>query len=197
VNQDNDESREEAAARRVTAALGTHQVASDIFDDTIANFLGVNRTDARCLDLIGREGRITAGRLAESSSLTTGAVTVVIDRLSAAGYVRRVRDPNDRRKVYVETTPELGEIRTRVASHFERLMPAILSEFSPKQIEGIVALLELASLLNRAVSEVLKEHVAPKAATVADRQAQARAFERAARGAVSRVAAGLPPKAAG
>jgi DNA-binding MarR family transcriptional regulator len=194
VNQDNDESREQAAARRVTAALSAHQVASDIFDDAIANFLGVNRTDARCLDLVGREGRITAGRLAESSGLTTGAVTIVIDRLSSAGYVRRVRDPDDRRKVYVEMTPELGDIRARIASHFERLMPAILAEFSPKQIEGIVALLELSSLLNRAVSDVLKEHIAPKSATVAARQAQARAFERAARGAVSRAAAGLPSK---
>lgn len=197
MNQDNDESREQLAARRVTAALGSHQVASDIFDDTVADFLGVNRTDARCLDLIGREGRLTAGQLAQSSGLTTGAVTIVIDRLSSAGYVRRVRDPDDRRKVYVETTREFGDIRARIASHFERLMPAILAEFSPKQIEGIVALLELGSLVNRAMAEVLKEHIAPRTAKIADRQARAAAFERAARGAMSRVAAGLPSKAPG
>jgi DNA-binding MarR family transcriptional regulator len=194
VNQDNDESREQAATRRVAAAMSAHQVASDIFDDTMANFLGVNRTDARCLDLIAREGRITAGRLSGASGLTTGAVTVVVDRLSSAGYVRRVRDPDDRRKVYVEMTPELRDIRARVAGNLDRLMPAILADFSPKQIEGIVALLELASLVNRAMSDLLKEQVVPKTATVADRQQVARTFERAARGAMSRAAAGLPAK---
>ena len=43
-----------------------------------------------------------AGRLAELSSLTTGAVTGMIDRLEKAGYVRRTNDPKDRRKTIVE-----------------------------------------------------------------------------------------------
>ena len=38
--------------------------------------------------------------------LTTGAVTRVIDRLEQAGYVRRVPDPADRRRVIVEVVPE-------------------------------------------------------------------------------------------
>lgn len=193
MNQDIDESREDLAARRVAAALGAHQVADDAFEDALADFLGLNRTDARCLDLIGREGRITAGRLAATSGLTTGAVTVVIDRLSSAGYVRRVRDPDDRRKVYVEMTPELGDIRARVSNHFDRLAPAILAEFSPKQVEGIVAFLEVRALVRRALSDVLRTHIAPKAAKLGDRQDRARIFERAARSAISKVAADRDP----
>ena len=38
--------------------------------------------------------------------LTTGAVTRVIDRLEQAGYVRRVPDPADRRRVIVEVVPD-------------------------------------------------------------------------------------------
>jgi DNA-binding MarR family transcriptional regulator len=45
-----------------------------------------------------------AGRLAELTGLTTGAVTGVIDRLERAGYVRRTNDPKDRRKTIVEPT---------------------------------------------------------------------------------------------
>jgi DNA-binding MarR family transcriptional regulator len=178
----------------VAAALGAHQVADDAFEDTLTEFLGLNRTDARCLDLIGREGRVTAGRLATMSGLTTGAVTVVIDRLSSAGSVRRVRDPDDRRKVYVEMTPELDAIRARVSNHFEKLAPAILGEFSPKQIEGIVAFLEVRALVKRALSEVLRTHIAPKAAKLGDREERARAFERAARGAITRAAAEPKPE---
>jgi DNA-binding MarR family transcriptional regulator len=48
---------------------------------------------------------MSAGRLAEASRLTSGAITVAVDRLERAGYARRVPDPADRRRVYVEPTP--------------------------------------------------------------------------------------------
>lgn len=81
------------------------QTATDMVDQAAADLIGVNRTDARCLDILDRLGTITAGRLAEESGLTTGAVTAMIDRLEAAGYVRRVRDREDRRRVLVDLTP--------------------------------------------------------------------------------------------
>ena len=87
------------------------QNATDMVDQAAADLLGVNRTDARCLDILDRLGRVTAGRLAEESGLTTGAVTAMIDRLERAGHVRRVRDEEDRRRVLVEVTP-----RTRRAA---------------------------------------------------------------------------------
>ena len=43
-----------------------------------------------------------AGRLAELTGLTTGAVTAIIDRLEEAGYLRRTDDPKDRRRTIVE-----------------------------------------------------------------------------------------------
>src|SRR6266498_2340208 len=82
------------------------QSATDRFDQAVADAIGLNRTDMRCLDVIDREGPVTAGRLAEETGLTTGAITTVLDRLERAGYARRVRDPADRRRVFVELTPE-------------------------------------------------------------------------------------------
>ena len=52
---------------------------------------------------------MTAGELARESGLSTGAVTAVIDRLEKAGWVRRLPDPSDRRRVLVEVTPEMQE----------------------------------------------------------------------------------------
>jgi DNA-binding MarR family transcriptional regulator len=49
---------------------------------------------------------VTAGRLAEVTGLTTGAITGVVDRLEKAGLVRRERDDHDRRKVFIATVPE-------------------------------------------------------------------------------------------
>ena len=79
--------------------------ANDIADQAVADYLGINRTDARCLEIIERLGGATAGRLARDSGLSTGAVTTVLDRLERSGLARRTSDPADRRRVLVEITP--------------------------------------------------------------------------------------------
>ncbi len=85
------------------------QAATDRFDQAVADAMGINRTDMRCLDVIDIEGPVPAGRLAEATGLTTGAITTVLDRLERAGYARRVRDTSDRRRVLVELTPATRE----------------------------------------------------------------------------------------
>ena len=76
-----------------------------IFSQSVADRVGVSSADMECMDFLIMEGRITAGRLAELTGLTTGAITGMVDRLEKAGYVRRERDENDRRKVYIATVP--------------------------------------------------------------------------------------------
>ncbi len=83
--------------------------AASEFDEGLAKKLKLSRTDMRCLDLIGRLGPLTAGRLAEESGLTTGAVTFILDRLEEAGMVTRRRDTEDRRRVWVEIVPAAQE----------------------------------------------------------------------------------------
>ena len=75
-----------------------------MFHQAVADILGLHITDHKCLDFIYRFGAMPAGRLAELSGLTTGAVTGIIDRLEEAGYVRRANDPKDRRRTIVEPT---------------------------------------------------------------------------------------------
>jgi DNA-binding MarR family transcriptional regulator len=86
-------------------ALRDNQIATEQMDETAGLAMGVtNANDRRCLDIIDQRGRLTAGQLAEEAGLTTGAITAVIDRLEERGYVRRVADPGDRRRVLVEVT---------------------------------------------------------------------------------------------
>ncbi len=73
-----------------------------MFHQAVADTLGLHITDHKCLDLIHRFGAMPAGRLAELTGLTTGAVTGIIDRLEKAGYVRRASDPKDRRRTIIE-----------------------------------------------------------------------------------------------
>ena len=75
-----------------------------MFHQAIADVLGLHITDHKSLDLIHRFGSMPAGKLAELTGLTTGAVTGIIDRLEKVGYVKRTNDPKDRRKTIVEST---------------------------------------------------------------------------------------------
>jgi DNA-binding MarR family transcriptional regulator len=101
---------------RKTSALGV------IFGQTVANSVGVSSSDLECLDFLNIEGRVTAGRLAELTGLTTGAITGLVDRMEKAGLVRRERDEEDRRKVYIAIIPEALE---KVARYYEPLQKAV------------------------------------------------------------------------
>jgi len=98
---------------------------SVLLSDTVAKLVGLNSTDLECLDLLYLAGPTTAGRLARHAGLTTGAMTAVIDRLERAGYVRRHRDPEDRRCVHVEALPggvrQIGTLYRRLADATARL----------------------------------------------------------------------------
>ncbi|ONI90565.1 MarR family transcriptional regulator [Saccharothrix sp. ALI-22-I] len=105
-----------------------------LFHSRVAEQMGLSPTDEKCLDLAVRaDGPITAGRIAELSGLSTGAVTGVIDRLERAGYVRRVRDPHDRRKVLVEVTIEDEGKFAHLFVGAEETLREVLSRFTPEE----------------------------------------------------------------
>jgi DNA-binding MarR family transcriptional regulator len=93
--------------------------ATILFHQAIADSLGMNVTDHKCAGILMRSGPITAGELAQHTGLTTGAITGVIDRLEKAGFVRRTKDANDRRRVIIE--PILKQIERAIGPLFESM----------------------------------------------------------------------------
>ena len=115
----------------------------------IAQGIGLNATDTKCLDLIGSEpdGMVTAGRLSDLTGLTTGAITHIVDRLERRGFVERVRDTGDRRRLFV---------RVRAGS-LEPLLPkyeavgkaymAVAGQYSDDELSLICGYMDQASEL--------------------------------------------------
>lgn len=118
----------EHAVRR-SSALGV------IFGQTVANQVGISSSDLECLDFLNIEGRVTAGRLAELTGLTTGAITGVVDRLEKASLVRRERDDNDRRKVFIAIVPENVAKVGRFYEHLQRGMLELWSSYSDAELK--------------------------------------------------------------
>jgi DNA-binding MarR family transcriptional regulator len=86
-------------------AMQAYQRSTQAFDDAVGRALGLNPTDLRCLDWLV-DGEKTAGELSAGTGLSSAATTALVDRLEQRGFVRRLRDPDDRRRVLVEMTRE-------------------------------------------------------------------------------------------
>ena len=118
----------------VVRALRRVNFQGSIFGQSIAIRLGLSESDVDALELLIDTGAATAGRIAELMGLSTGAVTRVVDRLEQAGYVRRVSDPADRRRVVVEIVPEkVGTLESMMAS-LERAAEVEADRYSPEQL---------------------------------------------------------------
>jgi DNA-binding MarR family transcriptional regulator len=121
----------------LTGSLRGYQVALDEFDEAVARCLGVNRTDLRCLDLLSSHQPMTAGALARAAGLSSGAITFVLDRLEQAGFVRRHRDPRDRRKVVIELVAEAHRRAFMLYWPLVAEMRAEAKGFSASDLEAI------------------------------------------------------------
>ncbi len=105
----------------------------------VAEKAGLHPTDHECLDFLILNGPLTAGQLSQLSGLTTGAVTAMIDRLESAGYVRRERDENDRRRVIV--TPDRKKIEGEIMPYmlpFSAATEAVCAQFSDAELEIVL-----------------------------------------------------------
>lgn len=163
---------------RLSQAVRLDQVANARFDEVMNRFLGINRTDGRCLDLLDQNQRMTAGQLAEKAGLTTGAVTALIDRLEMAGYIVRKRDETDRRKIWVELTPFTRTIVARIFGQFEEIGALMTSGFSEAELEAILRYLTIGAAVNNERARLLELHLPGANAAPEDRLVEARAFER-------------------
>ena len=81
---------------------------------------------------------MTAGRLAELTGLTTGAITGVVDRLEKAGYVRRERDETDRRKVFIAIVPETVARIGRLYVPMQETMHKQWSTYSDAELQFLL-----------------------------------------------------------
>lgn len=87
----------EAARSQMAASASLHLA--------VAAKSGLGPADALAYDLIRRRGPLMAGEIGQATGLTSGSVTALIDRLEARGFVQRVREGADRRRVFVYADP--------------------------------------------------------------------------------------------
>jgi DNA-binding MarR family transcriptional regulator len=133
-----------------------------VFHAAIAERLGLNPSDHKCADLICNEtGPVTAGRLAELTGLSTGAITGVVDRLERAGFVSRAPDPEDRRRVVIH-----GCVAQRAADLRHLFLPmmtgmaAVCENYSDSELALILDFMRRSGQMGEARIRALREATA-------------------------------------
>lgn len=153
--------RQHELAAEVTRVSGL----SVLFSQAVAERVGLNPTDLEALAILQREGPVPAGRLAELTSLTTGAVTGVIDRLERKGYVRRVPDPADRRRVIVRVKADAVDRDVMpLYAGIAEATSALIAELSDRDQELILDFLRNAGAVAAEQIELLRSRQGPNSA---------------------------------
>jgi DNA-binding MarR family transcriptional regulator len=106
----------------IAGSLQRFGLARDQMRSALAAGAGISATDLDALEHLEADGPLTQRQLGDRLSLTSGAITMLVDRLEQGGWVHRRPHPTDRRYVLVELTPRaLDRVPPGLAAYHARI----------------------------------------------------------------------------
>lgn len=173
----------EELARSLDQELRNLVFQSVLFQQAVAERLGLSLLDLNCLGALVARGPMAAGQLAQENGVTTGAITGVIDRLEAVGHVRRDRDPKDRRRVLVTPLPN---VEAQIYPLFQSLagsLTELCGKYSADELTTVLGFMRAAAPLTHDEAVKLRSgKAAAKAEAAKAGAAKAETAEAAAKG---------------
>ncbi|HMH86698.1 MAG TPA: MarR family transcriptional regulator [Gemmatimonadaceae bacterium] len=116
--------------------------ATVLFHATVAKLLGLHPSDEKTMSVLQRLGPQTAGEIARHTGLATASVTDLLDRLERRGWVRRVADPRDRRRVVVEPVARRVADAARLFASTAKSVARMYERYNDAELEVIADFLE-------------------------------------------------------
>ena len=141
----------------LVAAMRNLSDANLAFGQALADRVGVNLTDLKAASLLGTAGPLSAGRLAELTGLTTGAITGVLNRLERAGLVQRTKSDADRRSVIVHTKSERDAQVRALLQGLTAGVEAMSHGYTEAQLELVSEFLAKSAALMQSETERLRD----------------------------------------
>jgi len=140
-SKDRDATRS-SAARRATVLIREFVEVSEEFEAHVGRELTVNPTDLQAMELLIMNGPLSPTGLANRLSISTAAVTSVVDRLVALGHARRTAHPTDRRGILVVPSPASVGLAKAILTPMITGIDAVLDEFSAAEQAVVTSYLE-------------------------------------------------------
>src|SRR3954451_9939776 len=127
----------DASASDVIAELHAFGLARDQFRAAMVAVLGIGLSDIDALEYLERLGPMTQRDLGAQLSLTSGGVTVLVDRLERRGLVRRVAHPTDRRASVIELASAADLPAAPEIDSYHRSLMAAARRLTPEQRQTV------------------------------------------------------------
>lgn len=93
------------------------------------------------LEILGANGPLRMKELAQKMGVTTGTLTVLVDRLEGNGTVRRVPNPSDRRSYMVELTERGTGLYEEHDKLHAQLTSELVADMEPEEVATLARLI--------------------------------------------------------
>lgn len=112
------------------------------WEESVVRDSGLTTAQAHAIEIVGHAGSIKMKELAKKIGVTTGTLTVAVDRLEKKGLLVRKPHETDRRSYLIELTPE-GKACFEEHHEFHiRMTQEIVSDLSPGEQAQLGTLIE-------------------------------------------------------
>jgi len=109
---------------------------------SVARRHGLTHAALNALAVIeGNAAPMAAGEVGAHMHITSGTMTSVLDTLERNGYIERLADPDDRRRVLVDVTPEAQAVLNQLLPEVVQTTTAVLKEFPAKELSDLLGTL--------------------------------------------------------
>src|SRR5580698_1161130 len=159
-------SRNERRMDRYVPLIREFAARDGLFHEAVARTIGLHSTDEKVLRLLGADA-MTAGDLVNHTGLTGAAVTALVDRLVALGYVTRERDTGDRRKVVIRAVATKLRDINHLYSGLRGALQALLSKYDNAEFAAIMDFLDCATATMAEQTEKIASQTKQRAAKAA------------------------------
>ncbi len=129
---------------------------------TVARRYGLSHAALNALAVIeGAGGPIPTGEISARMHITTGTMTSVLDTLERNGYIKRIADPNDRRRVLVDITPDAQGVLDKMLPEVQHVVAGAMANIDSDALRTLLDALAAVSAAIAAVPDTLPP-VAPR-----------------------------------
>lgn len=120
---------------------------------------GLNAHEMQAITALWEFGRMTMTELGQRIPLSRAAVTTLTDRLERLGYVRRVPDPTDRRRILLDITELVEERYQEIQHDWVERVNAYVQDLDPKVWASVVDVLADLRDLARTEADTMRGRV--------------------------------------
>lgn len=129
----------------MAASLQRFGLERDRMRAVLASGANISATDLDAIEHLEADGPLTQRQLGDRLSLTSGAITMLVDRLEEGGWVRRRRHPSDRRYILVELSAQAVERMPAAMVDYHNRIRAIAAQVPVQHREAMRRFLQAAA----------------------------------------------------